>query len=117
MSYDNYNSSTYESRIMKEVMIIISVIIIGVCVLVYYINNNFGRSDSANSDTDSAYVETNFSSSEKSTQVRRCIRCYLMYFRTSPLVMRCHLKIVLQLKRPLQLRILNKGGVCIEEKR
>ena len=69
MSYDNYNSSTYESRIMKEVMIIISVIIIGICVLVYYINNNFGRSDSANSDTDSAYVETNFSSSEKSTQV------------------------------------------------
>ena len=69
MSYDNYNSGTYESRIMKEVMIIISVIIIGICVLVYYINNNFGRSDSANSDTGSAYVETNSSSSEKSTQV------------------------------------------------
>ncbi len=69
MSYDNYNSGTYESRIMKEVMIIISVIIIGICVLVYYINNNFGRSDSANSDTGSAYVETNVSNSEKNTQV------------------------------------------------
>lgn len=69
MSYDNYNSGTYESRIMKEVMIIISVIIIGICVLVYYINNNFGCSDSANSDTGSAYVETNVSSSEKNTQV------------------------------------------------
>lgn len=69
MSYDNYNSGTYKSRIMKEVMIIISVIIIGICVLVYYINNNFGRSDIANSDTDSAYVETNAGSIEKSTQV------------------------------------------------
>lgn len=69
MSYDNYNSGTYESRIMKEVMIIISVIIIGICVLVYYINNNFGRSDIANSDTDSVYVETNAGSTEKSTQV------------------------------------------------
>ena len=69
MSYDNYNSGTYESRIMKEVMIIISVIIIGICVLVYYINNNFGRSDIANSDTDFVYVETNAGSTEKSTQV------------------------------------------------
>lgn len=69
MSYDNYNSDTYESRIMKEVMIIISIIIIGICVLVYYINNNFGRSDIANSDTDSVYVETNAGSTEKSTQV------------------------------------------------
>lgn len=44
MSYENHNSSTYESRIMKEIMIIISIVIIGVCVLTYYIKYHFENS-------------------------------------------------------------------------
>ena len=63
MSYETYNSSTYESRIMKEVMTIISVIIIGICILAYYINNNFGRSDDINSDNNTVFE------SESSTSV------------------------------------------------
>ena len=39
MSYRNFDTGTYESRILREIMTIISIIIIGICVLVYYINN------------------------------------------------------------------------------
>lgn len=56
MSYENYNSDTYESRIMKEIMIIISIVIIGIFVLAYYFNNSSEDSCSENADTYTEYA-------------------------------------------------------------
>lgn len=53
MSYNNQNTGSYESRMMKEIMVIISVVIIGISILCWYINRNFGSDEN-----DSVYDDT-----------------------------------------------------------
>lgn len=54
MSYSDLSKKEYEDRILHEVGIIVSIIIIGVCVLVFFIKSTFISNDRAVSDTEAA---------------------------------------------------------------
>lgn len=68
MSYRNQDSGTYESKILREIMKIISILIIGICVLVYYINNVLVPSRAVSTDTDTSTVSSSSTSVTKSTE-------------------------------------------------